>query len=69
MIYDMKTRHYPACRDCAHYGRGYATRTRQYKQPVCLNKPKNIGGVGGYFYTATPSDKACDMYQPRHNNN
>ena len=56
------------CRNCVHFGKGYTTRYGPHTT-VCLNSPKTLKSHNKLvYYAAKPLEKACDMFEPRDDN-
>ena len=54
------------CADCVHQKWGRLTmRNQWWESPYCEKKLKTIGGTDGYFYNASSSKKACEMFEPK----
>ena len=57
------------CADCVHQKWGRLSMKNQWwDSPYCEVKPKTIGGKEDYFYNACSSNKACEMFKPKEQN-
>lgn len=57
------------CKNCINFGKGYTTRYGSLTT-VCFNMPKTVKSHNReVYYSARPLTKACNMFEPRNNDN